>query len=110
MMVSLGADVVLYALALVLPLAVLVHHLTEPERSAPESNTSSQEKNSTSETTTTTIMTTIMQPERIDLPPPKDDPFTQDALKAFDGTDPAMPVYVAIKGAPCSRAPRPSLH
>ncbi|KAH9026719.1 cytochrome b5-like heme/steroid binding domain-containing protein [Lactarius deliciosus] len=39
-----------------------------------------------------------MQPERTDIPPPKDDPFTQEALKEFDGSDPAKPVYVAIKG------------
>ena len=102
-MVSLGADVVLYALALVFPLAVLFHHLTDTnpgtERSAsvPESKrSSSQENNSTGETT----MTTIMQPARTDLPPPKDDPFTQEALKEFDGSDKTKPVYVAIKGAP----------
>jgi predicted heme/steroid binding protein len=39
-----------------------------------------------------------MQPERTDLEPPKDDPFTQEQLKAYDGTDPSKPVYVAIKG------------
>jgi membrane-associated progesterone receptor component len=106
-----GADVVLYALALVFPLAVLFQHLTdtdpEPERSAsaPESkSSSSQEKNSTSETT----MTTIMQPEHTNLPPPKDDPFTQEALKEFNGSDTEKPVYVAIKGTPpCSCVPPP---
>jgi len=87
-------------LALLFPLAVLFQNLTdtdpEPEcSSSPESgNSTSQEKKSTSETT----MTTIMQPERTDVPPPKEDPFTQEALKAFDGSDPAKPVYVAIKG------------
>jgi hypothetical protein len=39
-----------------------------------------------------------MQPERTDLDPPKDDPFTQEQLKAYDGTDASKPVYVAIKG------------
>jgi hypothetical protein len=42
--------------------------------------------------------TTMMQPERTDLDPPKDDPFTQEQLKAYDGTDASKPVYVAIKG------------
>ncbi|OBZ70969.1 putative steroid-binding protein 3 [Grifola frondosa] len=40
----------------------------------------------------------IMQPARTDLVPPKDDPFTVDQLKAFDGTDLSKPIYVAIKG------------
>ncbi|KAI0249626.1 progesterone binding protein [Lactifluus subvellereus] len=39
-----------------------------------------------------------MQAENMDLAPPKDDPFTQEELKVFDGQDPAKPVYVAIKG------------
>lgn len=91
-----GSDVVLYALALVFPLAVLFQHFTDTD-SAPESkSSSSQEKKTT--------MTTIMPPERVDLPPPKDDPFTQESLKAFDGTDSTKPVYVAIKGAPCAPA------
>lgn len=101
---ALRADLVLYALALIFPLAVLFQHftdtdtVTEPERSAPvgKSKSSSQE-NSTS-------ATKMMQPARTDLPPPKDDPFTQEDLKAFDGTNPDQPIYVAIKGAPCSRA------
>jgi membrane-associated progesterone receptor component len=42
--------------------------------------------------------TTMMQPERTDLDPPKDDPFTQEQLRAYDGTDASKPVYVAIKG------------
>lgn len=39
-----------------------------------------------------------MQPEQTDLDPPKDDPFTQEQLKAYDGTDASKPVYVSIKG------------
>jgi membrane-associated progesterone receptor component len=53
-------------------------------------------------------MTTIMQPEHTNLPPPKDDPFTQEALKEFNGSDTEKPVYVAIKGTPpCSCVPPP---
>lgn len=40
----------------------------------------------------------MMQPERTNLDPPKNDPFTQEQLKAYDGTDASKPVYVAIKG------------
>ena len=41
-----------------------------------------------------------MQPARTDLAPPKDDPFTQEQLREFDGSDPEKPIYVAIKGYP----------
>ncbi|EIN09923.1 cytochrome b5, partial [Punctularia strigosozonata HHB-11173 SS5] len=30
--------------------------------------------------------------------PPKDDPYTLEQLKEFDGSDPSKPIYVAIKG------------
>ncbi|EKM54802.1 uncharacterized protein PHACADRAFT_258917 [Phanerochaete carnosa HHB-10118-sp] len=41
---------------------------------------------------------TIMQPPPDDLAPPKDDPFTLEQLKPYDGSDPSKPIYVAIKG------------
>ncbi|KAF7980341.1 hypothetical protein HWV62_38771 [Athelia sp. TMB] len=41
---------------------------------------------------------TIMQAPRDDLAPPKDDPFTLEQLKQFDGSDSSKPIYVAIKG------------
>lgn len=40
----------------------------------------------------------VMQAERTDLAPPKDDPWTQEQLKEFNGSDPNKPIYVAIKG------------
>jgi hypothetical protein len=52
----------------------------------------------------------MMQPERTDLDPPKDDPFTQEQLKAYDGTDASRPVYVAIKGKIVRLAARPHNH
>ncbi|TBU24661.1 progesterone binding protein [Dichomitus squalens] len=39
-----------------------------------------------------------MQPPRTDIAPAKDDPFTVEQLKQFDGTDLSKPIYVAIKG------------
>ncbi|KAJ3512496.1 hypothetical protein NLJ89_g3488 [Agrocybe chaxingu] len=39
-----------------------------------------------------------MQSARTDLAPPKDDPFTTEELKQFDGKDPSKPILVAIKG------------
>jgi membrane-associated progesterone receptor component len=95
---SLG-ELALYGLALAFPLAILLQRFivvgSKPERvtkSEPEPARSSKEN---SDTTTTT---TIMQAERNDLAPPKDDPFTQEELKSFDGNDPDKPIYVAIKG------------
>ncbi|KAF8149347.1 cytochrome b5 [Crassisporium funariophilum] len=41
---------------------------------------------------------TIMQAPKTDLAPPKDDPFTTEQLKQYDGTDPSKPILVAIKG------------
>jgi hypothetical protein len=40
----------------------------------------------------------IMSAPRDDLAPPKDDPYTPEQLKAFDGSDTSKPIYVAIKG------------
>jgi hypothetical protein len=40
----------------------------------------------------------IMSAPRDDLAPPKDDPYTAEQLKAYDGSDPEKPIYVAIKG------------
>ena len=40
----------------------------------------------------------IMSAPRDDLAPPKDDPYTPEELKAFDGSDLSKPIYVAIKG------------
>ncbi|KAF4620816.1 hypothetical protein D9613_000041 [Agrocybe pediades] len=40
----------------------------------------------------------IMQAPREDLAPPKDDLYTTEQLKQYDGSDPSKPIYVAIKG------------
>lgn len=58
----------------------------------------------------TSEIKSVMQPPRTDLAPPKDDPFTVEQLKQFDGTDPSKPIYVAIKGSyPLFSPPYPSL-
>jgi len=63
-------------------------------------NNSSSGRDDTAINTATsrTTTNTIMQAPREDLIPPKDDPFTLEELKAFDGSDASKPVYVAIKG------------
>lgn len=40
----------------------------------------------------------VMSPPRSDLAPPKDDPFTLEELKVYDGKTEGKPIYVAIKG------------
>ncbi|KAF9465415.1 cytochrome b5-like heme/steroid binding domain-containing protein [Collybia nuda] len=40
----------------------------------------------------------IMQAPREDLAPPKDDPYTLEELKEYDGSKPGSKIYVAIKG------------
>jgi len=42
----------------------------------------------------------IMQPPRNDLAPAKDDPYTMEQLKEYDGSDSSKPILVGIKGAP----------
>lgn len=41
---------------------------------------------------------TVMQPPQTNLAPPKDESFTTEQLRQFDGSDPTRPIYVAIKG------------
>lgn len=79
---------VTYGLVLGLPiLFLLLRRSLSPSRpvaSQPEENKS---------------LKTIMQPPRDDLDPPKEDPFTLEQLKEFDGSDLSKPIYVSIKGA-----------
>jgi hypothetical protein len=42
---------------------------------------------------------TVMQAPRTDLAPPKDDPFTPEQLREYDGSNPGKAIYVAIKGS-----------
>lgn len=85
---------VIYALLAALP-AVVYYLFIKPRStdSATPATTSTLTAGTTSEKPQT-----IMQTERTDLEPPKDDPFTLEDLKAFDGSDPSKPIYVAIKG------------
>jgi membrane-associated progesterone receptor component len=47
--------------------------------------------------------TSVMQPPAEDLAPPRDDPFTIEQLKKFDGSDPSKPILISIKGTLDSR-------
>ncbi|KAG2135472.1 cytochrome b5 [Suillus clintonianus] len=81
--------VVVYGLVLALPLLFLVRRSLSPSPQPPPVDPQPEEKKS---------LKTIMQPPRDDLDPPKDDPFTLDQLKEFDGSDSSKPIYVSIKG------------
>ncbi|KAG6917040.1 hypothetical protein DXG01_004092 [Tephrocybe rancida] len=80
---------VIYGLAFGLPIAYLAYrHYFRSGRivSAP------------SPQTTQKPLKTIMQAAREDLAPPKDDPYTTEELKKYDGNTSGLPIYVAIKG------------
>lgn len=81
---------VTYGLALTIPALYLVyrHFYSSPAISS-ERPEESHEKPAKS----------IMQAAREDLAPPKDDPYTPEQLKEFDGTKPGSKIYVAIKGS-----------
>jgi len=79
---------VAYGLALGLPILFLI---LRPSLS-PSRPVASQPQETKS-------LKTIMQPPRDDLEPPRDDPFTLEQLKEFDGSDLSKPIYVSIKGA-----------
>ncbi|OJA20524.1 hypothetical protein AZE42_01593 [Rhizopogon vesiculosus] len=83
-------SVVTYGLVLALPLLFLfLKHSLSPSRQSRPLISQPEEKKS---------LKTIMQPPRDDLDPPKDDPFTLEHLKQFDGSDLSKPIYVSIKG------------
>jgi membrane-associated progesterone receptor component len=88
-MLSSEYSIPVYALLLSLPLAFFYYrHFYRPSVDQPVNHRSSDDK----------PLKTIMQAPRDDLAPPKDDPFTLEQLKQYDGSDPAKPIYVAIKG------------
>lgn len=84
---------ILKAALLALPVAYIYYHLyLKPTAQAPPQEP--EEKKEQEE------QKTIMQAPRTDLAPPKDDPFTLEQLREFDGSTSDKPIYVAIKGTP----------
>jgi len=111
-------DIALYVLPIALAFLLLVpfqrrtltSDINKPDHAPAgdkRGNNSSSGRDDTAINTATsrTTTNTIMQAPREDLIPPKDDPFTLEELKAFDGSDASKPVYVAIKGASSSSLP-----
>lgn len=79
-----------YVLALVIPAVYIIFH--RRHSSSPiVSEVPTEEDNKRP-------LKSIMQPAREDLAPPKDDPYTTEQLKQYDGSDPTKPILVAIKG------------
>ncbi|KAG5643306.1 hypothetical protein DXG03_001190 [Asterophora parasitica] len=52
----------------------------------------------------------IMQAAREDLAPPKDDPFTTEELKKYDGSNQGLPILVAIKGTIFDVSPKADVY
>ena len=88
-MLSFESSIPLYALLLSLPLAFIYHRHYYYQPVDQPVNTKIADKKP---------LKTIMQAPRDDLAPPKDDPYTLEQLKQYDGSDPEKPIYVAIKG------------
>lgn len=88
-------ELVKYVVVFVVPVVYLIYRRRSSSSSA------------SSHTVTTALLPaednkrplkSVMQAAREDLAPPKDDPFTTEQLKQYDGSDSAKPIYVAIKG------------
>ena len=81
-------DLVKYVVVFVVPIVYLIY------------------RRSTSHTTVTSVpaednkrpLKSVMAAPIVELAPPKDDPFTTEELKKYDGSDTTKPIYVAIKG------------
>ena len=84
-----------YALLLVVPAYYLYRRASGPAAPAETNDQTLGDEKPAEEPKT------IMQPARTDLDPPKEDPFTLEQLKEFDGSDPSKPLYVSIKGQCC---------
>ena len=94
-----GSQVLLLS-ALSLPILIVLGRIfrstassTSIRSSSPSNDDLTEEEKEERETTS------VMSPENTDLAPPRDDPFTLEQLRAFDGSNPEKPIYVSIKGA-----------
>lgn len=81
------------AAVLSLPVIYFLYHYAAPSHPIAEKQKAEETSDCEEEK-----QPTIMQPERDDVAPPKDDPFTLEQLKPFDGSDLTKPIYVSIKG------------
>ena len=81
-------ELVKYALVFVVPIAYLIYRRRRSS-SSPTSLPAEDNKRP---------LKSVMQSAREDLAPPKDDPYTTEQLKQYDGSDSAKPIFVAIKG------------
>ena len=83
-------SLVIYGFAFAIPALYLSYrHLTSPASTTPQQPVP---------VTSPRPQKTIMSAPRSDLVPPKDDTYTSEELRKYDGTDPTLPIYVAIKG------------
>ncbi|KAL1748318.1 cytochrome b5 [Schizophyllum fasciatum] len=86
------ARLVIYGVAFVAP--VVLYFVALRRRRAP----TAQQTTANNTPLATQKPKSIMQAENPNLAPPKDDPFTLEDLKRFDGSDGSTPIYVSIKG------------
>ena len=84
-------ELVKYAVVFVLPVVYLIYRLRPSSSSSTVTTLPAEEDNKRP-------LKSVMQTAREDLAPPKDDPYTTEELKQYDGSDSTKPIYVAIKG------------
>ncbi|TDL24288.1 cytochrome b5 [Rickenella mellea] len=96
-MLSLKTDVASLAFygLLLLPLLYVLRKYTTSSPSQPSATENSNELTGSKEEEKPK---TIMSAANTSLQPPKDDEFTPERLKDYDGSQPGKPIYVAIKG------------
>jgi hypothetical protein len=91
---------VLISFALAIPLLYIYSRYQSSGTQQADTDTDTDKPNN--DTDTDTDMSSNLIPANNNslspLPPPKDDPFTLDQLKEFDGTDSSKPIYISIKG------------
>ena len=86
-----STSLVVYSFLFAVPAYITYRLLSRPKDFHPSTQVPAED--------TARPLKTVMQAARKDLAQPKDDPFTYNTLKGFDGSDPTKPIYVAIKGS-----------
>lgn len=90
---------VVFTAALAVPVLYIVSRYQSSDDSPPDTN---DEPRPDTDTDNGDDMSSNLIPASSNslapLPPPKDDPFTLNQLKEFDGNDSNKPIYISIKG------------
>lgn len=98
MSLTLSSTQLIFLAVLALPVLVVLKRSFLPSSSSQAHSSAAGISNSNNENEEESKPASVMQSVNPDLAPPRDDPYTLEQLKAFDGSDESKPIYVAIKG------------